>query len=175
MRLNTAKKMTNIKTSKKGVTVVEIVIAATLSCVILGVGMAMMRRSNTQFKKSNDLISIQRLMDNIIERIRTDVRSLKRVVPSDSSYEGEKPSGPNIITEINPNKVSFVIVKYTSDNDNINEFDEEHRFAKITYEYKPDDNSTIDLLDGESYISSNGTKWEHTEEVKNCNICHCAT
>ena len=43
--------------AKKGITVIEVVIAATLSCVILGVGMAMMRRSNIQFKKSNDLIS----------------------------------------------------------------------------------------------------------------------
>ena len=136
MQLSTAIKMGKRRDAKKGVTVIEVVIAATLSCVILGVGMAMMRRSNIQFKKSNDLISIQRLMDNIIERIRTDVRSLKRIVPSGSN--NDDPSGSNIITEIDPNKVSFIIVKYTSDGDN-NEFDEEHRFAKITYEYKPDD------------------------------------
>lgn len=36
-----------------------------------------------------------------------------------------------------------------------------------------DENSdfNIDLLDGESYVSANGVKWEHAEEVQKCNVC----
>ncbi len=65
--------------NRLAVTMMEICIVGVLSSVILGVGFAMMNRSNRQFKKGNDMISIQHLMDNIVERIRTDVRSLKRV------------------------------------------------------------------------------------------------
>ncbi|MBR4329102.1 MAG: hypothetical protein IKP71_04555 [Candidatus Riflebacteria bacterium] len=134
--------MNNRREAKKGVTVVEVVIVATLSCVILGVGMAMMRRSNTQFKKSNDLISIQRLMDNIIERIRTDVRSLKRIVPSDSASSdkgGSNSSGKsNIIEKIDPNTVSFIVVKHIPEGEG-KDIDDDHRFAKITYLYNPDE------------------------------------
>ena len=119
--------------TKRAVTVMELVIVAALSCVIMGVGMAMMSRSNTQFKKSNDLISIQRLMDNIIERIRSDVRSLKRIVPSDSSS-----GNTNVIEEIDPNKVSFIIVRYSSEDEG-NLPDKEHMYSKITYEFNPDE------------------------------------
>ena len=128
--------MNNRREAKKGVTVVEVVIVATLSCVILGVGMAMMRRSNTQFKKSNDLISIQRLMDNIIERIRTDVRSLKRVVPKEA-YDDPVEQKKNIIKEQKTNEISFIVVRYVnSDNE---ELDDKHRYAKITYEFDPNE------------------------------------
>lgn len=41
----------------------------------------------------------------------------------------------------------------------------------LAVEYKSSADSVIDLMDGESYISSNGRKWEHTEEAQNCNIC----
>lgn len=71
--------MANFKISKKAVTLIEIIIVIVISTIIMGIAMAMMSRNNIQFKKSNDLISIQRLMDNIVERIRSDVRSLKHV------------------------------------------------------------------------------------------------
>lgn len=64
---------------KKGVTMMEIVIVVALSSIIMTVAFLLMSRSNRQFKKGNDMISIQRLMDNIVERIRSDVRSLKYV------------------------------------------------------------------------------------------------
>ena len=134
MQLNMAKKMTKIKVTKRAVTVVELVIVATLSCVIMGVGMAMMSRSNTQFKKSNDLISIQRLMDNIIERIRSDVRSLKRVVPSDDSN-----SNNGNIDTIDNNKISFVVIKMSEDGDGVDDVDGMFNFSKITYEFNPDE------------------------------------
>ena len=121
---------------KKGITMMEVIIAATLSCIIMGIGMAMMSRSNTQFKKSNDLISIQRLMDNIIERIRTDVRSLKRVVPKNVVVNTDTKK-KNIITEETPNEISFIVVRYNnSDNE---ELDEKHRYAKITYVFNPEE------------------------------------
>lgn len=41
----------------------------------------------------------------------------------------------------------------------------------LAVEYKGDTNNNIDLLDGESYVSANGVKWEHTEGEHNCNIC----
>ena len=109
--------------TKRAVTVMELVIVAALSCVIMGVGMAMMRRSNTQFKKSNDLISIQRLMDNIIERIRSDVRSLKRVKLDES---GDK------------NKISFVVLKYSNEDDETNDPDKDN-YALITYEFNSEE------------------------------------
>lgn len=80
------KKVNNYNTSRKAVTIVEITIVIAISSIIMGVAMAMMSRNNTQFKKSNDLISIQRLMDNIVERIRSDVRSLKRVTSYDKDH-----------------------------------------------------------------------------------------
>lgn len=65
--------------NKSAITMMEICIVVALSSIILGVGFAMMTRSNRQFKKGNDMINIQRLMDNIVEKIRSDVRSLKKV------------------------------------------------------------------------------------------------
>ena len=124
-----ARRMINKKLNKIGITVVEIVIVAALSCVILGVAMAMMSRSNTQFKKSNELISIQRLMDNIIERIRSDVRSLKRIIPSENSEEG------------NSNEVSFIIVKYASDNNEADQKNVKHLYNKISYRFDPEENT----------------------------------
>ncbi len=102
--------MTNCRYHKKGVTVPEIVIVGALSCMIMTAAMVMMNRSNRQFKKGNDLISIQQLMDNIIERIRTDVRSLKRVKRS----------------ECDKNTFKFVVVKNGED-------------VTITYKYSKDE------------------------------------
>ena len=134
--------MANNKGTKKGVTVMELVIVAALSCIIMGVGMAMMSRSNTQFKKSNDLISIQRLMDNIIERIRSDVRSLKRIVPS-----GDNNSGEGTIDTTDKNKVSFIVIKVSDDNAEADDDDDNGKFnfAKITYEFKPDEKTLYRL------------------------------
>ena len=35
----------------------------------------------------------------------------------------------------------------------------------------PNGDVTIDLTDGESYISATGVTWEHAEETQGCNIC----
>ncbi len=66
-----------------GVTLVEIVIVAAISSMVLTSAMLIMNRTTRHFKKGTDMLNIQRLMDSIVERIRTDVRSLKYIVPAD--------------------------------------------------------------------------------------------
>jgi type II secretory pathway component PulJ len=63
-----------------GVTMMEIVIVAAISSMVLTMAMMIMNRTTRHFKKSTDMLNNQRLMDNIVERIRTDVRSLKRTI-----------------------------------------------------------------------------------------------
>lgn len=59
-----------------------------------------------------------------------------------------------------------------------------HKYAVVVYiktpnsihpiaiEYRADDaTATVDLTDGEGYISLKGSRWEHVEETQNCNIC----
>ncbi|MDD3240972.1 MAG: lectin like domain-containing protein [Lachnospira sp.] len=42
----------------------------------------------------------------------------------------------------------------------------------IAIEYKAGrDTKTVDISDGEGYISLTGKSWEHVEESKNCNLC----
>lgn len=42
----------------------------------------------------------------------------------------------------------------------------------IAIECKSDDSTaTVDITDGNGYISLHGTYWEHVEETQNCNIC----
>lgn len=42
----------------------------------------------------------------------------------------------------------------------------------VAIEYQaPDMKGSIDLSDGEGYISANGKNWVHTEENQNCNLC----
>lgn len=66
-----------------GVTLVEIVIVAAISSMVLTSAMMIMSRTTRHFKKGSDMLNIQRLMDSIVERIRTDVRSLKQIVPKE--------------------------------------------------------------------------------------------
>ncbi|EKD83961.1 MAG: hypothetical protein ACD_39C00336G0003 [uncultured bacterium] len=68
-----------------GVTLVEIVIIAAISSMVLTMAMLVMNRTTRHFKKGTDMVNIQRLMDSIVERIRTDVRSLKRTIPEECS------------------------------------------------------------------------------------------
>lgn len=109
--------------NRLAVTMMEICIVGILSSVILGVGFAMMSRSNRQFKKGNDMISIQRLMDNIVERIRTDVRSLKRVN----------------LAECDENSFDFTIIKDGEE-------------ANITYKFNLEEKTLYrtEVVDGET-------------------------
>lgn len=72
-----------VKRSSSGVTMMEIVVVVAISSMVLTMAMLLMNRTTRHFKKGTDMLNIQRLMDNIVERIRTDVRSLKRVVPAE--------------------------------------------------------------------------------------------
>lgn len=68
---------------KKGISMTEIVIVMAISSMVMTMAMLIMNRTTRHFKKGTDMLNIQRLMDNIVERIRTDVRSLKKVVPAE--------------------------------------------------------------------------------------------
>ena len=68
---------------RRGVTMMEIVIVVAISSMVLTMAMLLMNRTTRHFKKGTDMLNIQRLMDNIVERIRTDVRSLKRIIPAE--------------------------------------------------------------------------------------------
>lgn len=125
------------KRSRLAVTMMEICIVGVLSSVILGVGFAMMTRSNRQFKKGNDMINIQSLMDNIVERIRTDIRSLKRVNVADSENES---SGSNIF--------DFYIIRNVEDtNDDDENLDaptgNSSNEIHVVYEFDPEEKTLI--------------------------------
>lgn len=68
---------------KSGVSMVEIIIVVAVSSLVLTMAMLIMNRTTRHFKKGTDMLNVQRLMDSIVERIRTDVRSLKRIVPTE--------------------------------------------------------------------------------------------
>ncbi|MFZ2956609.1 MAG: hypothetical protein WA705_06940 [Candidatus Ozemobacteraceae bacterium] len=70
----------NKNRERKGLSVVEIMVVACLGSVILLAGSLMMSRTTRTFKKGTDMINTQVLMDTIVERLRTDVRMLTRVV-----------------------------------------------------------------------------------------------
>ncbi len=67
------------RTALKGMSVVEIMVVVALSSLILLGGTVMMSRTTRSFKKGTDMLNTQVLMDNIVERLRTDIRSLKVV------------------------------------------------------------------------------------------------
>ena len=71
------------KSCRTGVTMMEIVVVVAISSMVLTMAMLLMNRTTRHFKKGTDMLNIQRLMDNIVERIRTDVRSLKRIIPNE--------------------------------------------------------------------------------------------
>ncbi len=134
--INNMKKTGEHLKNKKGITVMEIVIVVAISSIIMGVAMAMMSRSNTQFKRSTNMLSIQRLMDSIIERIRSDVRSLKRIVPNPNPDELENNTSSydqsDTITSTDPNMISFVVVRFI-DTDSYEDDDTENSYSRITY------------------------------------------
>ena len=129
--------MVRRKKSNIAVTVPEIIIVVLISSIIMGVAMAMMSRNNIQFKKSNDLINIQRLMDNIVERIRSDVRSLKRV---NDGYTA--------------NKIEFVIIKDGAEATIIYDFNQEEKtFYRIEQSSSNPDDITSDFHGAKQIIS----------------------
>lgn len=57
--------------------IIETLIVATLASLILLAGTLIMSRTTRSFKKGTDMLNTQVLMDTIVERLRSDVRSLK--------------------------------------------------------------------------------------------------
>lgn len=67
----------------KGVTLFEIIVVAVISSMVMGMAMLIMNRTTRHFQRGTDMLNNQRLMDSIVENIRTDVRSLKKVIPNE--------------------------------------------------------------------------------------------
>lgn len=65
---------------RHGLSIVEIMIVAALASMILMGATVMMGRTTRQFKRGTDMLNTQVLMDSIVERLRTDVRSLRAVI-----------------------------------------------------------------------------------------------
>ncbi|HEY9069697.1 MAG TPA: hypothetical protein VIV61_05535 [Candidatus Ozemobacteraceae bacterium] len=70
--------MRSIRNSR-GMSVIEILIVATLASLVLLAGTLIMSRTTRSFKKGTDMLNTQVLMDAIVERLRSDVRSLKSI------------------------------------------------------------------------------------------------
>jgi len=81
---------------RQGFSIVEIMIVAALGSVILLGGSFMMSRTHRTFKKGSDMLNTQVLMDSIVERLRSDVRSLVQV------------------KECKPDKFVFVVARDTT-------------------------------------------------------------
>ena len=123
--------------SKKAFTLTEIMVVVLISSVIMGIAMSMMRRNNIQFKKSNDLINIQRLMDNIVERIRSDVRSLKKVNRCESNeieFVVVKGGSEATITyEYNPDEDTFYRKETNQAGELNSDFHGSHQIISLTF------------------------------------------
>lgn len=72
---------------RHGMSVIETLIVATLASLVLLAGTLIMSRTTRSFKKGTDMLNTQVLMDTIVERLRTDVRSLKTLTSvTDTSF-----------------------------------------------------------------------------------------
>lgn len=56
--------------------VIEIMVVVALGSMVLLGGSVLMSRTHRSYKKGTDMINTQALLDSIVERLRTDVRSL---------------------------------------------------------------------------------------------------
>ncbi|MBF0543612.1 MAG: hypothetical protein HQM08_04225 [Candidatus Riflebacteria bacterium] len=80
--------MKRFKNLNFGMSVVEIMVVAALTSLILLIGSIMMSRTTRTFKKGTDMLNTQVLMDGIVERLRTDIRCLIRIIDcTDSVFE----------------------------------------------------------------------------------------
>lgn len=68
-----------IRRRRIGMSVVEIMIVAALSSLIMSAAIMLMSRTTRQFKKGTDMLNNQVLMDNIVERLRSDIRGLRKL------------------------------------------------------------------------------------------------
>lgn len=96
--------MAKVPKNRFGITMVEIVIVAAIASLVMTMAMLIMNRTTRHFKKGTDLLNVQRLMDNIVERIRTDVRSLKHI---DYDRSNEKAFTFNAIRDGSELEISY--------------------------------------------------------------------
>lgn len=60
----------------RGLSVIEIMVVIALSSLIMLGGSVLLSRTSRGYKKGTDMINTQVLLDSIVERLRTDIRSL---------------------------------------------------------------------------------------------------
>jgi len=82
--------------NKKGVSLVELFVVVGISSMILALVFTLMNRTTLNFKKGSDMLNVQTLLDNIIERMRTDIRALKK------------------LTKCTPDECEFIVYKTDS-------------------------------------------------------------
>lgn len=66
--------------SRRGVSLTEVLIAAFLGVMLMGLVILLMSRTGTTFTKTNDMINAQVLLESIVERLRSDARSMISIV-----------------------------------------------------------------------------------------------
>ncbi len=62
--------------ARRGLSVIEIMVVVALASLVLLGGSVLMSRTSRGYKKGTDMINTQVLLDSIVERLRTDIRSL---------------------------------------------------------------------------------------------------
>jgi|GEM_PF-885466 len=72
-----------IPISRRGMSIIEIMVVVALSTTILMVGTLLMNRTTKTFQKGTDMLNTQVLMDGIIENLRSDIRSLRELAPKE--------------------------------------------------------------------------------------------
>jgi hypothetical protein len=75
-----------------GVTLIEIIIVAAISAGVMTMAFLLMRKSTSHFQKGTKYLDVQSIIENIVERLRTDVRSLKYVLDVVPKGSGERPA-----------------------------------------------------------------------------------
>ena len=61
---------------KRGVTLIEILVAAFLGCLLFGVVIMIISRTNVTFNKTTDMIKAQVLLETIVQHLRSDTRAM---------------------------------------------------------------------------------------------------
>lgn len=64
----------------RGVTLIEVLVAAFLGSILMGVVMLILSRTGSTFTKTSDMINAQVLLENIVEHLRSDARAMTSLV-----------------------------------------------------------------------------------------------
>ena len=65
--------------STNGITLTEVMVASVLGALLFGVVSMVLSRTNLTFMKTTDMVNAQVLLESILERFRSDARSMSRL------------------------------------------------------------------------------------------------